>query len=307
MLIFMSLEFEEFSRTCCKLRWKGRLLLRYLATPDCPRIESPKPCFHPVHSLSGTLITDYRPSDHPWHHGIAFAPAYVDDDTFWGGPTFVDRNQRYQWRDNHGRQEHRNWNLVTSGPGFVCWEQEVDWRDHAEARIMQDTRAIAIEAPWRDEHGWRLSMRIVLRNLTQRTLRLASPVCQGRESGGYFGLMWRGAPALAGSRLFTSAHTGTDVMDRRASWLACISPAAGVSVLLIDDAANPRHPTPWFARNNPLLASFALVNHEPWFFLPGEVLALRYQIIISDRLLDEEEAAREATEAGAARQNSFLP
>ena len=45
----------------------NRLLALYRATEELPRSESPKPCFAPLYTLSGQLVTEYRPPDHAWH------------------------------------------------------------------------------------------------------------------------------------------------------------------------------------------------------------------------------------------------
>ena len=66
---------------------------------------APRPHLHPVRTLSGTPVTDARPSDHPWHLGLSVALPDVDGANFWGGPTYL-RGRGYTWRDDHGRIEH---------------------------------------------------------------------------------------------------------------------------------------------------------------------------------------------------------
>ena len=52
-----------------ELKWEAMTLFRYIYEPDMPQSESPKPFFHPVNTLAGDLITNYRPHDHVWHKG----------------------------------------------------------------------------------------------------------------------------------------------------------------------------------------------------------------------------------------------
>ena len=49
-----------------------QLVCLYRAREELPRIESPKPCFAPIYTPSGRLITEYRPADHTWHTGLYF-------------------------------------------------------------------------------------------------------------------------------------------------------------------------------------------------------------------------------------------
>ena len=43
-----------------ELKWEDVTLFRYIYDPDMPQAESPKPFFHPVNTLAGDLITNYR-------------------------------------------------------------------------------------------------------------------------------------------------------------------------------------------------------------------------------------------------------
>jgi hypothetical protein len=134
----MFLKLEEFNSHDCTIFCKDRLLLRYTAAAVVPRVESPKSYFHPLHTLNGTLVTDFTPADHPWHHGIAFAPTYVNNDTFWGGPSFTVEGRTYEWLDNHGRQEHVGWEINTSSPDCIAWTQRLTWRSTGRRLFWAD-------------------------------------------------------------------------------------------------------------------------------------------------------------------------
>src|SRR5690606_20330684 len=64
-------------------------LLRYVFVPDSPQLESPKPYLDPIRTRGGRVISLFRPWDHVWHKGIAWSLPVVDDENFWGGPTYV--------------------------------------------------------------------------------------------------------------------------------------------------------------------------------------------------------------------------
>ena len=64
-------------------------MFRYIYEPDMPQAESPKPFFHPVNTLAGDLVTNYRPHDHVWHKGIQMTIAHLDGQNFWGGAATV--------------------------------------------------------------------------------------------------------------------------------------------------------------------------------------------------------------------------
>jgi len=45
--------------------------------------ETSKPYFHPVALIDGTVLTQDRPADHPWHHGLWFSWKYINGVNFW--------------------------------------------------------------------------------------------------------------------------------------------------------------------------------------------------------------------------------
>jgi hypothetical protein len=49
------------------------------------RYEStmPKPCFHPLKTISGVNLSGYEMSDHVWHRGLWFTFKYLNEQNFW--------------------------------------------------------------------------------------------------------------------------------------------------------------------------------------------------------------------------------
>ena len=42
-----------------------------------------KPYFHPLATPGGTLLTDLRPTDHPWHRGLWFSWKFINGLNYW--------------------------------------------------------------------------------------------------------------------------------------------------------------------------------------------------------------------------------
>lgn len=304
MILPMPLKVQEFTSDYCTILFQDHLLLRYTAAAAVPRIQSPKSYFHPLYTLKGSIVTDFAPSDHPWHHGIAFAPTYINNDTFWGGPSFTSETLNYEWLNNQGHQEHIGWEITTSNPERIAWTQRVAWRNHQEVRWMEEERRIQVDIPRATVNLWRLSLEFVLHNVFEQELVFASPVCRGRPEGGYFGLMWRGDPSFAQGHVFTAEKKeSANLMGTRAPWLAYVAPSVGASLLFLDNPKNPRYPTPWFVRcGKEPLVSYALAYHEPYTIASGESLALRYQLLIADEIWTRDDAS--AVAAGAMRDSA---
>jgi len=167
----------------------GGLLLRYVYRPDTPGRESTRPYAHPVNTLAGEALTNFRPNDHPWHHGLSFTINCLSGRNFWGGPTYR-KADGYQFRDDHGVQEHTGW--VEQGGNYLA--HTLDWRAGGEL-LLQERRglAFAVLSP----RVWSLRWTAALKNVSGRTLELGQYHSnQGLAGSHYGGLQFRGAREL---------------------------------------------------------------------------------------------------------------
>lgn len=89
------------------VRHRGRSLLRYVYQPWDAQLESPRPYFHPIHTLGGDEVSLYRPHDHVWHKGIAWSLPNVGPANFWGGTTYRRPRRRPGRRAGGVRRLHR--------------------------------------------------------------------------------------------------------------------------------------------------------------------------------------------------------
>jgi len=51
--------------------------------------EAPKPYVHPLRTLAGDVVTDYRPNDHRWHKGLSLTASHLSGANLWGGNSYV--------------------------------------------------------------------------------------------------------------------------------------------------------------------------------------------------------------------------
>jgi len=107
----MTLRLEHVPGSAVTVFAGEALLLRYVYAPTTPANESPRPYAHPVNTLAGDTLTNFRPNDHPWHHALSFTLNQVSGANFWGGPT-CRRDEGYKWRDDHGSQHHVAWTAL---------------------------------------------------------------------------------------------------------------------------------------------------------------------------------------------------
>lgn len=257
----------------------GVELCRYVYRPPEPAIESPRPYFHPIRTLTGDEVSIYRPHDHVWHKGIAWSLPNVGPQNFWGGPTFV-RDKGYVQLDNNGAQVHRSLTLTDD-----TVTQILDWLVSYNEPWFQETRTLAFSLV---DSGWSVSFTTAMTNVSGETIPIGSPTTEGRPNAGYGGLMWRGPRSFTdGEVLVPDGHGGDELMGTRAPWLAFRGRHDGhgrtSTLVFVDAPTNPGHPTEWFVRATP----FACVCPAPFFSAevpvgPGETLTLSYGVVIAD-------------------------
>jgi Family of unknown function (DUF6807) len=270
---------------------EGVELCRYVYRPPEPAIESPRPYFHPVRTLTGDEVSIYRPHDHVWHKGIAWSLPNVGPQNFWGGPTFV-RDKGYVQLDNNGAQVHRS---LTMTDDTVT--QNLDWLTSSDELWFQEKRTTSFSLT---DSGWALGFATAMKNVSGETIPIGSPTTEGRPNAGYGGLMWRGPRSFTDGEVLIPDGTGGDeLMGTRAPWLAFRGRHDGhgrtSTLVFVDAPTNPGHPVEWFVRSTP----FACVCPAPFFsaevpVAPEETLTLSYAVIIAD---GEQEPGKLAAQA----------
>lgn len=168
----------------------GALLFRYVYAPETPANEAPRPYAHPLRTIAGDPLTNFRPNDHPWHHALSLTVTNVDGVNFWGGPTYRAADG-YQWRQDHGRQIHQAWTALTADR----LEAAVDWfAPTSGQRLLAEKRTLQ---PALVADGWTLRWISELTNVSGRALVLGNYHSLGGLAGSHYtGLQFRGARDL---------------------------------------------------------------------------------------------------------------
>lgn len=225
-----------------------------------------KPHLHPVHAPNGRLLTRVSPADHPWQRALWFAIKYVNGENFWEEP----EGQPF------GEQ-------VDAGGG------RIEWRTHAGEVVIDEQRLIDRRELDRDDAyalDWTTSLRPRVDVELERT--------PYTTWGGYGGLTLRGAGDWEDTRILVadgSVHRRPEAVP--SPWCDLSSDDAGI--LFLDHPANVRHPVTWYGAtrsrvygtdgwSNYLNAAFLF--HEGMRLAAGEVLTLRYRIVVHDGMWD---------------------
>ncbi|KAF2417164.1 PmoA family protein [Microbacterium sp. B35-30] len=260
-------------------------LFTYVYQPSTAALESPKPYLHPLRTRRGDLVSLFRPHDHVWHKGIAWSLPVVNDENFWGGPTYV-HGQFYVQLPNNGVQQHEGAiDLETGDRARIS--HELRWITEVGGVLFAEQRALTAEVV--SDEAWALTFDTRLTNVSGAPIAIGSPTTRGRENAGYGGLFWRGPRSFTNGTLVGpgASGAGDDVRGSRHEWMGFVGRHDDIDatslVLMLDDASNPHHPPQWFARSE----EFAALNPAPFFseevvVAPGETVRFRYAVGIAD-------------------------
>lgn len=255
---------------------EGTEIARYCTDPDSPQDEAPKPYLFPLRFTDGGEAAVRRPWDHRWHTGLQFTWSHVDDQNFWGGPTFDSEVKWYQQKDNLGTMRHNGFRTPPQSGDTVILDEDLDWITAAGTRWITEHRTQKIQllrAGGEAGRGgvWAVDLTTEITNVRGSTIHLGSPTTAGRPDAGYTGWFWRGPRSWTGCSVVSS--TGLDdeseIMGTQADWVAFTSAHddvdGGGTVLIFagtsesNDAEVP--PIKWFARTG----IFTVASPSPAF------------------------------------------
>lgn len=282
----MTLHLTHTYNDALELAFDKQILFRYVYQPDTPQQESPRPYFHPVYTLTGNLVTNFRPYDHVWHKGISMTIAHLEDQNFWGGGSYR-HGQGYVQLPNNGSQRHDSWDeIICDGEHFSATER-LSWITEAGGHWIDETRRIALGDLNADQDTWALDFQTSLTNVRGEPLHIGSPTTAGRPLAGYGGLFWRGPRSfLHGDVLAGNDLAGPEVMGQSAPWLAFSGRHDGTAeastLIFLDHPDNLRYPNKWFTRAEPFACvSFAFMFDEIYVLAPEETISLTYRIVLA--------------------------
>lgn len=256
--------------------WDGdRLVTLYRASEEVPRTESPKPCFAPIYTPSGKLITEYRPADHAWHTGLYYGWVHVNDANLWGGPWYLPESGKYEYLpDTHGRQVHESFDEIRGDGDRVIVRETVTWRDARDDVMATEQRHFEFTS-LTDRLGsfWTITSAI--------EPRVETVTMSASKAARYSGLELRLGPPFADADHRTSeglrGHEA--IMGTKARW-CCAVGACGGAVVMFGHPSNPRYPTCWFTRKN--LMGAGLLMEGELTVEHGDSLRLRYGFVVLD-------------------------
>ena len=235
-----------------------------------------KPYFHPLATPNGTVLTDLRPVDHPWHRGLWWSWKFINGLNYWEEDKKTGLSQAVTELREKTFQPHDD------GSAEVVFS--IAYHPWNAPDVLTEQRTVKITHPVNGSYelDWTSEFTALVPVTLERTPPHGTP--NGVSWGGYAGLSLRLNPATK-SWMFSnnSGDSGAGkVNGKAADWVKFSAGPGNPAVTVFDDTGNLRHSSLWYT--NPVMPflSPALLYAKPLTLTAGEKLSLHYQIKITD-------------------------
>lgn len=234
-----------------------------------------KPYLHPVTGPDGTVLTELRPGDHPWHRGIWWSWKFIDGLNYW--------EEDRKTGQSDGLTVLRTATMEPASNHAAIARFELDYQPPGKPVLLTEKRRLEFSAP--DARGsftigWE-SVFTCGSNAIELSRTPLPDEPNGKSWGGYAGLSLRLSQA---TRTWTISNSAGQVAvkgvhGQPAEWMRIASPTSNVAITVTSDPSNLRHPQPWYAaQGNMNFFQPAPLFRAPLKLAAGEVLTLRYTI-----------------------------
>jgi putative heme-binding domain-containing protein len=220
-----------------------------------------RPYLHPLRDPSGSVVlTEDRPADHPWQHGI-----------FTG---FHRVNGFNYWREDEGRQRFIKLLDLKEAPDRVSWRALIELVAPDGAVVLEEEDAITMHAP-ESVDACLIDFDLLLRANGQNVNFEKFFV------GGLAVRMPWDKTSPRQTHLNSNGLRGRECEQKRAAWCTVEQPFGGETfgVAVFDHPANPNHPPGWRVDEQGLInpnVSFL----EDWSIPATHERRFRYRLVV---------------------------
>lgn len=249
--------------------------------------DVPKPMFHPLALVDGTVLTWEAPPDHAWHHAFWFAWKYLNGVNYWEENPKGEPKGVTEWKGVR----------VKTLPGYSARiGMDLAYRPEGGKPVLSERREIAVSAPAADGSyclDWTATFRAEAEEVAiDRTPILGEK--DGKAWGGYAGLSVRFAKELAdwqavsteGPVSWNKGQTSQAIRGFEGVESNGIVAGRGAGIALLDHPGNLHAPSPWYLVLNPAnsfaFSEAAVIYYQPHRLRRGERFTLRYRAVVHE-------------------------
>ncbi len=217
-----------------------------------------RPYIHPLRDPGGkNVLTDDKPGDHPWQHGIFTGLHKVNGVDFWS--------------EKQGRQRFVRLTDLQQETDRVLWKALVEWVTPSGEVILEEEQAITVYAPSPDGYSIDFDWTLKTKN---------TAVTLGKYD--YGGLSVRMPLHKDHTHLNASGDKHKAANTRRAAWATVARPFDDGStwgVAVLDHPGNDRHPAAWRVDAQGMISPSNSIQGD-WSIPEWRSKQFRYRLVV---------------------------
>lgn len=257
--------------------------------------ETSKPFFHPLSLLDGTVLTENRPADHPWHHALWFTWKYINGVNFW--------EENRKTGKSNGEIDWKFKFIRPKSTGQTSFKLDLTYNIRGQEPILSEERIMLVSLP--DEDGvysidW-TSKFTACSDVDVKLDRTPIPGEKGGKAwGGYAGLSVRlngkGKEwAVTTEKEPITFEKGTYRGKAKSMEFSGVFDGKPAGIAILDHPENLNSPTPWYSiAGNPMkYYSPAVICYKPHTLKSGESFTLKYRVIVHPKKWDANDLKNE--------------
>ena len=230
-----------------------------------------KPFFHPLSTPSGYILSDLKPSDHPWHRGLWFSWKYINGVNFW--------EENRESGKSAGTTKIVDFKAIPQENFSANIEMKIHYFIDPSIVLLQEIRTLNVSPPEGGKYtiNWTSKFTALEDIFLDRT-----PLPEekgGKPYGGYAGLSFRAARELRNKKgwSFLDSENKPLVHGQKASDLSFKGPDGFIKIIPLKPHLNHS----WYIATGMPYFSPALLFEKGMEMKKNTELNLAYKIEIS--------------------------
>ncbi|MBK1875304.1 DUF6807 family protein [Pelagicoccus mobilis] len=237
-----------------------------------------KPYIHPLSTVDGSVLTELRPEDHPWHRALWFSWKFINGVNYW--------EENRQTGQSEGKTEIRKIELFPREDFSADIVSTIVYQEPGFGDVLTESRTVTISPP--DELGnyqidWKSHFKALTDITLDRTPLEHEP--NGKSWGGYAGLSLRMALDLRKKWKFSDSEGRTSKIHGSGSrWVRFSGKVsndknAAVTFINAPDSEDGSYIKYYIAEGMPYFSP-AILFETPKSIKEGNELVFKYRILV---------------------------
>lgn len=240
-----------------------------------------KPYFHPLSTINGSVLTELRPEDHPWHRAVWFSWKYINGLNYWEEDPKTGKSE--------GVTELKSVKYKLTKEFGAEFNLELTYHPPTWDNLLKEERLVQLSSPSEDG-SYYMDWESTFTALADKVVLDRTPLPnepQGQSWGGYAGFSARLNNELEEIKVVNDSGENGQLHGKTSRWLTFEAKnlkGQPVAMTIFDHPTNLNYPNKWYVSNEPQTPFYyfspAILFGSKLVLKKGEKLHLKYRLFI---------------------------